>query len=129
MLLTRENTTMRSLHVATREKPEQQQRPSPAKNKEIDTVIKTLGENLLLLACSGPFLFFQPGCSLMMTLLRHLLLDLSSRIKLSIINTQCSTQNNPFIHLPHFTLITSFPGPQCLKKIKINSFLNHNQCK
>ena len=90
-------------------------RPSPAKNKEIDTTIKTLEKIFCYLLCSGPFLFFQPSFSLMMTFVRHLLLDLSSHIKLNIINTQCSTQNNPFIHLPHFALITSFPGPQCLK--------------
>ena len=54
MLLTREDTTVRSPHTATREKPEKQQRPSPAKNKETDTIIKTLGENLLLLAFQWP---------------------------------------------------------------------------
>ena len=58
MLLTREDTTMRSSHVATREKPKQQQRPSTAKNKYINKIIKTPEENLLLLALQGPLSVF-----------------------------------------------------------------------
>ena len=124
MLLTRENTTMRSLHVATREKPEQQQRPSPAKNKEIDTVIKTLGENLLLLACSGPFLFFQPGCSLMMTLVSG-----------SLFTHQTQHNQHPMLHTkpplhPSSPLYSHYIFPRLtVFKNKINSFLNHNWCK
>jgi hypothetical protein len=57
MLLTREDTTVRSPHTVTREVPEQQQRPSPAKNKEIDTIIKTLKKIFCYLLAVAPFCF------------------------------------------------------------------------
>ena len=98
MLLTREDTTVRSPHTATREKPKQQQRPSPDKNKEID---KDTWRKSVICFAVAPFYF-----SNQVALWWWHLLDTCSWISLHTSNSTWSISD-----APHKTAMSSdFPA-------------------
>ena len=128
MLLTREDTTVRSPHTVTREEPEQQQRPSPAKNKEIDTIIKTLKENLLLLVLQWPLSVFptrlvsDDDTTYYTLAFGSLFTHQTQHIQHPMPHTKQSLHPSSLLYSHYFS-----PRLSVLKKqIKL---LNHNQCK